>query len=245
MAGVRRRVSSSTTRPNRRTPATSTNYADVVDRQLSFFTELFGTYPFDRYGIALADSASGLAMETQGLPLFSQRRPRRLTRVLPAPAAGARAGAPVVRRRRVPGAVGRHLAQRGMGHLLRNGCGSTTRDSTRSTAWRSARCCGLADGGGPVSRPDDLFGGVTYDGGGAALHALRLTIGDADVLRRGPVLGGGPHGLGGIDRRLPSDDGGRQRARPRRLLRHMGPRARSTGHVPDRASLTGSGVEAQ
>ena len=35
-----------------------------------------------------------------------------------------------------------------------------------------------SDGGGPVSRPDDLFGGVSYDGGGAALHALRLTIGD-------------------------------------------------------------------
>jgi aminopeptidase N len=36
-----------------------------------------------------------------------------------------------------------------------------------------------ADGGGPVSRPDDLFGNVTYDGGGAVLQALRLTIGDA------------------------------------------------------------------
>ena len=36
----------------------------------------------------------------------------------------------------------------------------------------------MANSGGPVSQPDDLFGNVTYDGGGAALHALRLTIGD-------------------------------------------------------------------
>ena len=48
------------------------NYADLVDRQLSYFTDQFGPYPFDRYGIAIADSASGLAMETQGMPLFSR-----------------------------------------------------------------------------------------------------------------------------------------------------------------------------
>jgi len=37
---------------------------------------------------------------------------------------------------------------------------------------------GAANAAGAVSQPDDLFGSVTYDGGGAALHALRLTIGD-------------------------------------------------------------------
>ena len=48
------------------------NYDDTVDALLSYLTDQFGPYPFDRFGIALADSASGLAMETQGLPLFSQ-----------------------------------------------------------------------------------------------------------------------------------------------------------------------------
>ena len=33
-------------------------------------------------------------------------------------------------------------------------------------------------GGGPVDRPDELFGAVSYDGGAVALHALRRTIGD-------------------------------------------------------------------
>jgi aminopeptidase N len=36
-----------------------------------------------------------------------------------------------------------------------------------------------AHSGDPISRPDDLFG-VTYQGGAAALHALRLTLGDTD-----------------------------------------------------------------
>ena len=46
-------------------------YLDVTDEQLAFFEDLFGPYPFDRYGLALADSVPGLAMETQGLSLFS------------------------------------------------------------------------------------------------------------------------------------------------------------------------------
>ena len=48
------------------------DYADARRQQLAYFTELFGPYPFDRYGIAIADSAAGLAMETQGLSLFSR-----------------------------------------------------------------------------------------------------------------------------------------------------------------------------
>ena len=48
-----------------------TAYTRVTDTQLAFFAELFGPYPFDRYGLALTDSVAGLAMETQGLSLFS------------------------------------------------------------------------------------------------------------------------------------------------------------------------------
>jgi aminopeptidase N len=153
------------------------NYADIVDRQLTYLTEQFGTYPFDRFGIALADSESGLAMETQGLPLFS--------------------------RQDLDGSVGyfqhlllsHELAHQWFGDAvspaqwddiwLNEGWATYAEwmwldheglDSLEGQAQRAL--VGAANAGGAVSRPDDLFGSVTYDGGGAALHALRLTIGD-------------------------------------------------------------------
>jgi aminopeptidase N len=153
------------------------HYSDMIDRALSYFSGQFGTYPFDRFGIALADSASGLAMETQGIPLFS--------------------------RQDLDGSVGYFqnlLLSHEMAHQWFGDAVSPAQwdDIWLNEGW--ATYCewmwldheGLdtidnqaqralqqtAHSGGPVSRPDDLFGDVTYLGGGAALHALRLTIGD-------------------------------------------------------------------
>ena len=83
----------------------------------------FGPYPLDRYGIAVTDSFSGLAMETQGRSMFSRddlgggadRYDRRV--------AVARAGPPVVRRRGHAGAVAGHLAERGRSPRTASGCG--------------------------------------------------------------------------------------------------------------------------
>lgn len=155
------------------------NYAGVVDRQLAYFSERFGTYPFDRFGIALADSAPGLAMETQGKPLFS--------------------------RRDLDGSLGylQHLllahemAHQWFGDAvspaqwddiwLNEGWATYAEwmwldheglDTLDGQAQRALTT--VADRGGPVSRPDDLFGDVSYEGGAAVLHALRATIGDDD-----------------------------------------------------------------
>ncbi len=51
-------------------------YLGVTRDQIRFFESLFGPYPFQRYGVAIADSIGGLAMETQGLSLFSSRARR-------------------------------------------------------------------------------------------------------------------------------------------------------------------------
>jgi aminopeptidase N len=47
-------------------------YLDTISDQIAFFEGSFGPYPLDRYGIAITDSAPGLAMETMERPLFSR-----------------------------------------------------------------------------------------------------------------------------------------------------------------------------
>jgi aminopeptidase N len=53
------------------TVAGMTPYLDLADEVIPFFEPYFGPYPFDRYGLLITDSAPGLALETQTLPIFS------------------------------------------------------------------------------------------------------------------------------------------------------------------------------
>lgn len=145
--------------------------------QLEYFESLFGPYPFDRYGLAIADSSPGLAMETQGLSLFS---------------ADDLATAPVVWQQAV---LAHELAHQWFGDAvspatwndiwLNEGFATYAQwlwldqidmvdlDESADRALRS-----LPTSGWPLAEPDEMFGTVTYNGGATVLHALRLTVGD-------------------------------------------------------------------
>jgi aminopeptidase N len=152
-------------------------YLAVTDEQLEFFADRFGPYPFDRYGLALADSVPGLAMETQGLSLFSATD--------------------------LDGSLGyiqhlllaHELAHQWFGNAvspaqwddiwLNEGfatyaewmwldhVGLQPLDGAAADALRA-----LDGGGGPVRRPAELFSDVSYRGGAVALEALRRIVGD-------------------------------------------------------------------
>ena len=153
-----------------------TPYLDVTDEQLTFFSELFGPYPFDRYGLALTDSVSGLAMETQGLSLFSIAD--------------------------LDGSLGyfQHLL---LAHeLAHQWFGNAVSPASWDDIWLNEGLAtygewlwldaqGLQDlesvasravvsneYGGSVYAPDELFSNVVYQGGAAAIHAIRRTVGD-------------------------------------------------------------------
>jgi aminopeptidase N len=170
-------------------------YEAITLDQLAFFQPLFGPYPFDRYGLAIADSRPGLAMETQARSLFSVRD--------------------------LDGSIGlvqhlllaHELAHQWFGNLvspatwddiwLNEGFATYAQwlwldhvdlmplDAAADAALMSA----AASDGWPLDEPDELFGPVTYDGGAAVLHALRTTVGDdaffAGLRRWSERYGGG------------------------------------------------------
>ncbi len=160
-------------------------FIDGIEAQVAFFESLFGPYPLDRYGIAVADSFGGLAMETQGRSMFS-REDLRI------------AGGYVEEL-----LLAHELAHQWFGNAVSPGAwediwlnesfatyaewlwleeiGLTSVNVETEQALRNRQSGAGTATGSPLA--DDLFGYNSYDGGAVVVHALRLTVGDDAFFR--------------------------------------------------------------
>lgn len=158
--------------------ATMQPFIDETPKMIEFFQPFFGTYPLDRYGIAITDSFSGLAMETQGRSLFSRDD-----------FAGGQLGG-----------FQQQLLSHELAHQWFGDAVSPARwqdiwlNESFATygEWMWSDHIGISDldatardelrfrlpGSSADPSVGDLFGGNSYGGGAVVLHALRLTIGD-------------------------------------------------------------------
>lgn len=153
-------------------------FIDETPRMIEFFEQYFGQYPLDRYGVAMTDSSSGLAMETQERPLFSRDdfasgELGELQQQL----------------------LSHELAHQWFGNAVSPGRWQDiwlTESFATYGEWMWSDHLGIADldarardelnyrlsgsSANPTAR--DLFGSNSYGGGAVVLHALRLAIGD-------------------------------------------------------------------
>ena len=153
-------------------------FIDATPEMIEFFQQYFGDYPLDRYGIAITDSFSGLAMETQERSLFSRDD-----------FSGGKLG---------------ELQQQLLSHeLAHQWFGDAVSPARWQDIWLNESFAtygewmwsdhiGMSDlndrareelnfrvpGSSANPAADDLFGSNSYGGGAVVLHALRLTIGD-------------------------------------------------------------------
>lgn len=153
-------------------------YLDGISDEIAFFEQFFGPYPLDRYGIAVTDSASGLAMEEQERSLFSRSDLR----------GGLGVGEQLV--------LSHELAHQWFGDavsparwqdvwlnegfatygqwLWLDHVGLQPLSQAVDQALHQPRQVSPAD-----PTVEGMFGNDVYNGGAAVLHALRRQIGDA------------------------------------------------------------------
>jgi aminopeptidase N len=149
---------------------------DDIDDQIAYFEQFFGPFPLDGYGIAVTDSSPGLAMETQGRSLFSKDDLGGVGEfddvVLSHELAHQWFGDAVSPARWQDVWLNESFATYGEWMYGEHTSGVTVRQqAAQALAQRPP---------GVTADPTvpEMFGFDVYQGGAAALEALRLTIGD-------------------------------------------------------------------
>lgn len=154
-------------------------YFELTDDMIRFFEPLFGPYPLDRYGLAMADSYSGLAMETQGRSMFSRDDfasgdPYITELLLSHELAHQWFGDAVTPARWQDIWLNESFATYGQWLWLADGSADAVDEMARAALEQRSFLPGAT--GEPTE--SELFGFNVYDGGAVVLHALRKSIGD-------------------------------------------------------------------
>ena len=141
------RSATRSTAPRRRGPRRPSS---GTGEMIQLLDDVCGPYPFEAYGVLAVDEPLGFALETQTLTLIGSDIAHRGPRGRRHPAA--RAGPPVGGRRREPGDLEGHLAERGLRHLRRVALGRAHgRRIARPTLARAVR--GVRGARPPARRP--------------------------------------------------------------------------------------------
>jgi len=158
--------------------ATMQPLIDVTPDMITFFEPYFGPYPLDRYGIAVTDSSSGLAMETQERSLFSRddlgsgELGQIENLLLSHELAHQWFGDAVSPARWQDVWLNESFATYGEWMWMEHaGFGTVNQSAISALAQRPP-------GSSADPTVENLFSTNSYQGGAVVLHALRLTIGD-------------------------------------------------------------------